>query len=119
MGRTHQPEMHLDKILKTTPASAAQAIARATGLTVGQLCNERLGSLTADQLRALCLALDLGTDALLGTGAAQVTEEEANLLHAYRVTDERGRRSMRSIAEFAAQWRDGHNLRIIDGVKNI
>lgn len=115
MNRTYQPDTPLTEILQGAPTCAAEAAARAMGISAGQLHTTKLGGISADQLRAICVALDLSADAVLCTGTSQISKDEARLLHAYRVTDERGRKSMRTAAEFASQWREGHTLRIIDG----
>lgn len=117
MKDTTRPDMTLyDAIGGGTPINIAHEVAEAMGVTMQSMCTTRLGGISADQLRALCVTIHRSADEILNTGMNSMGEEERWLLHVWRTTDERGRRMISALAESLQGWTEGSSLRVIDGV---
>lgn len=118
MARTDRLDMTLtDVIGRDTPTDVIHEAAQAMGLTDEQLSTTRLGSIGTSQLHALCVTLNRSADEIVGRDMGPLSMDERRLLHAWRVSDERGRRLIEATAEISQGWTEGSSLRIVEGGK--
>ena len=109
--------MLIDVIGEHPSRVTAHRIAQAVGVPAQSLCAVRLGGISADQLRALCVTLQRSADEILGTGMGCTDSDEREILRLWRGTDKRGRSLILHVAQGQQGWSEGNAFRVIEGAR--